>query len=121
MEKFVVKKRNTAEKQAEETSAKKLKKDYDNKVEITETLCVGPSVQTSQIQKSSLLCTTPTDISTSGSDKPIQPHLKEYPKHSEGTSINMNALNILSNVMECFALLVDTLHQLLMAIQTMHL
>ena len=53
--------------------------------------------------------------------KPIQPHLKEYPKHSEGTSINTNALNILSNVMECSALLVDTLHQLLMAMQTMHL
>ena len=50
-------------------SAKKLKKDYVNEVETTETLSVGPSVQTSQIQKLSLLFTGPTDISTSGGDK----------------------------------------------------
>ena len=47
---------------------------------------MGPSVQTSQIQKSSLLCTAPTDISTSGGDNPTQPRLKEYLKHSEGKS-----------------------------------
>ena len=83
MEKFVVKKRNIAEKQSEETSAKKFKKDYDNEVETTETLSVGLSVQTTQIQKSSLICTAPTDISTSGCDKPTQPRLKVYPKHSK--------------------------------------
>ena len=43
MEKFVVKKRNIAEKQSEETSAKKLKKDYENEVETTETLSLGLS------------------------------------------------------------------------------
>ena len=84
MEKFVVKKRNTAEKQSERTSAKKLKEDYDNEVETTETFNVGPRVRTSQIQKSSLLCTAPTDITTSGGGKFTQPRLKEYPKHSEG-------------------------------------
>lgn len=84
MEKFVVKKRNTAEQQSEETPAKKLKKNYDNEVETTESSSGAPSVQTSQIQKSSLLCAAPTDISTSGGDKPTQPRLKEYPKHGEG-------------------------------------
>ena len=75
MEKFV-KKRNTAEKQSKETSAKKLKKDYDNEVVTTE--------QTTQIQKSSLICTAPIDIPTSEVDKPTQPCLKVYPKHSTG-------------------------------------
>ena len=83
MEKFVVKTRNTAEKRSQETPAKKIKKDCDNEVETTEILSVGPST-TSQIQKLSLLCTAPTGISTSRGDKPTQPHLKEYPKHSEG-------------------------------------
>ena len=55
----------------------------DNEVKTTKTLSVGPSVQNSQIQKSSLLCTAPTDISTSRAYKPTQTRLKEYPKHSE--------------------------------------
>ena len=61
-------------------------KDYDNEVETIETLSVGPSVQISQKQKLSLLCTAPTDISTSGGDNPTQTRLKEYLKHSEGKS-----------------------------------
>ena len=88
MEKFVIKKRNTTQTQSEETPTKILRKDCESEVDTTKASSVGagPSVQTSEIQSSSLLCTAPTDISTSGGDKPTQPRLKEYPKHSEGKS-----------------------------------
>ena len=86
MERFVVKKHTPFETQSEETSAKKSKKSCrsSNEVESSEAQNTRPNVQTSQIQNSSLPCTAPTDISTSSSEAPTQPRLKEYPKHSEG-------------------------------------
>ena len=110
MEKFVVKKLNIAEKQYEETSAKKLKKDYDNEVETIETLSVdrvyGLLIYENQacyiLHQPTFQLLGVTNLFNHAS-KSILSIVKEnlmFVYLWVLGSINMNGLNILSNVMQ---------------------
>ena len=86
MEKFITKKRNTSKQSEEETCVKKLMKSDHAEVATGKAGTVGLYEGSSQSQPSKLTLSRsiPTDISTSGGDKSVQPRLKDYPKHSEG-------------------------------------
>ncbi|XP_066969249.1 uncharacterized protein [Macrobrachium rosenbergii] len=84
MDKFItIQKRSaTEESDSEESSTKNPKRDSD--AETTAKVTVHNALP-SQIQKKKKDI-APADISISATSKPVQPRLKEYPKHSEGNT-----------------------------------
>lgn len=86
MDKFVIHKRCATENRESEEPAKKSK--GDSNAEATTSAAASPSVHPPHpsLKQKKKEDTAPTDISESAAGYPVQPRLKEYPKHSEGKS-----------------------------------